>query len=249
MRLPERVRSRGAAGARRAKVELRPYVAALVGLASAKVSEAAGHVGCVSPQPTAAEILAGYTRGWVLFGQPRRQLPPMHWETFPSRAVITPESAKVPRRLRTVQRRRELEVRIGEDFEAVVEFCRSGRSGWLTADAVDAYRRVHALGCATSVTMYRGERLVGGLWGIEVGRTLGIMSMFHHENHAGALALAAVADEVSRRGRWTLVDCGVINENFRRYGAYEVPTHEFCELVWRGMSTPAPESLERATTS
>jgi len=238
MRWQDRAKATGATGARRAKNELRPYAAAAVGAAARGVDHAARRVGRVSALPTPVEILAAYSRGWVLFGQPRHRLPAVHWERFPTRAIITPESAKVPKRLRTIQRRDEFEVRIGEDFEAIIEQCRVGRTGWLTADAVEAYRRVHELGCLSTVATYREGRLAGGFWGIEVGRTLGIMSMFHLQDHAGALALAAVADAVAERRRWTLIDCGGLNENFRRYGAYEVPTEEFCELVWRGMAIP-----------
>jgi leucyl/phenylalanyl-tRNA---protein transferase len=238
MRWQDRARAKGVAGARRAKDELRPYVATAVGVATRRVDGAARRVGRISTLPTPPEILAAYTRGWVLFGQPRHRLPAVHWELFPTRAIITPESAKVPKRLRTIQRRDEFEVRIGEDFEAVIEQCRVGRSGWLTTDAVEAYRRVHDLGCVSTVATYHEGRLAGGLWGIQVGRTLGIMSMFHNVDHAGALALAAISDLVAERQRWTLVDCGGMNENFRRYGAYEVPTEQFCELVWRGMAAP-----------
>ena len=129
----------------------------------------------------------------------------------------------MPKRLRSIQRRQDLVVRYDEDFEAIVGHCRDGRSGWLTDQAVDAYRSLYELGFVSTVGTYRDGRLVGGMWGIAVGRVFGLMSMFHLENHAGSLALAAVAD-CSRDGeRWSLVDCGELKDNSKRYWARRDP--------------------------
>lgn len=241
---PVRARiARHAPTAAQLRDEARRYLVGAIGLASYATGRAGRRYGSAAAQPAATEIVAEYTRGWVLFGSEPGRPAPLRWETFPERAVITPDTAKVPRRLRSIQRREEREIRIGEDFAEILRQTGRMRTGWLTAEAIEAYRAVHALGLATTVGTYRDGRLVGGLWGLEVGRTLGIMSMFHRENHAGALALAAVADEVAASGRWTLVDCGQLNENFARYGAYAVPTARFCELVWQSVrvtdSSPA----------
>jgi len=192
-----------------------------------------GRFGVAARSPTAPEIVTNYTRGWVLFGVPHAASSRLEWRRFPQRAVITRETAHVPKRLRSIQRRAELDLRHNEDFDAIIQHCQEGRDGWLTEEAVAAYRGLHDLGFVATVGAYRDDRLVGGLWGIAVGRVLGIMSMFHLEDHAGALALAAVADQVAADERWSLVDCGVLNDNFKRYGAYEVPHDQFCELVWR----------------
>jgi len=134
-----------------------------------------------------------------------------------------------------VRRRLKLEVRFDEDFEAIVEHCREGRSGWLSDELVGAYRRVRDLGLVSTVGTYRDGHLVGGLWGITVGRTLGIQSAFHRENHAGSLALVAVAEKVREGQRWSMVDVVLPSDHYERYGAREIPTEEFCELVWRSM--------------
>ena len=113
--------------------------------------------------------------------------PPGHlqWHSFPSRAVITRETAKIPRALRPVGRRGELETRIDQDFESIVDSCRAGRTDWpwITPALIDVYREVQELGFVRTVGDCRDGELVGGLWGIEVGGVLGIMSMFHRENN------------------------------------------------------------------
>ena len=215
---------------------LRLVLALAIGSARGLVERGGRRAGVyVREAPSAAEIAANYTRGWVLFGVRIPGLAGLEWRRFPKRAVITSETVHVPKRLRSIQRRQDLVVRYDQDFEAIVEHCREGRSGWLTDEAVGAYRSLYELGFVTTVGTYRDGRLVGGMWGITVGRVFGIMSMFHLENHAGALALAAVADCIRDGERWSVVDCGQLNENFKRYGAHEISSDQFCELVWRSL--------------
>jgi leucyl/phenylalanyl-tRNA---protein transferase len=220
----------------RLEVRARASLSVATGLLAHASATVGTHVGSASPASavTASDILANYARGWVLFGRPDRRLTPLIWRRFDTRAIITPESSKVPRRLRSVIRRQELDVRFNEDFEAVLQHTCSGREGWLTPAAAAAYRQVANLGLGATVASYRDGELVGGLWGLEVGRTFGILSMFHRESHAGSIALAGLVESVRARRRWTLIDCGGLNENFARYGAYEIPTGQFSDLVWQG---------------
>jgi leucyl/phenylalanyl-tRNA--protein transferase len=212
---------------------LRPVLAVAIGSAQGLVERGGDRVGVyVRESPSAAEIAANYTRGWVLFGVRMRGLGGLEWRRFPKRAVITRETAHVPKRLRSIQRRQDLVIRYDQDFEAIVEHCRQGRPGWLTDQAVSAYRSLYERGFIATVGTYRDGRLVGGMWGITVGRVFGLMSMFHLENHAGSLALAAVADCVRDGERWSLIDCGELKDNSKRFGAYEIPSDQFCELVW-----------------
>jgi leucyl/phenylalanyl-tRNA--protein transferase len=185
--------------------------------------------------PTVPQVVANYTRGLTLFGRSRARLAIFEWRSFPFRGVIAQDSAKVPKTVRAMQRRTDLEVKFDEDFENIVHLCQAERNDWkwLTPALVDVYREVHQQGFVSTVGVYREGQLVGGLWGISVGRVLGIMSMFHLADNAGSLALAAVADIVAADGRWSVVDVGVINEHFKMYGAREIPQREFCELVWQ----------------
>jgi leucyl/phenylalanyl-tRNA---protein transferase len=187
--------------------------------------------------PTAPEVITNYTRGLVLFGRSGARWVKFEWRSFPTRAVITQETAKVPKNLRRIQRRGDMEVRFDQDFEAIVCSCQEGRTGWIwiTPALIDVYREVRSLGFVSTVGTYRKGQLVGGLWGIGIGRVFGVMSMFHQENHAGALAVAALADEVSSQGRWSVIDFGVMTPNFQRYGAREISAEHFREIIWSNL--------------
>jgi leucyl/phenylalanyl-tRNA--protein transferase len=190
--------------------------------------------------PTAPDILANYTRGLLLGGRAPSCDTTFAWNNRPMRAVITRETAKVPKKLRAIQRRTELEVRYDQDFEAIIAHCQEGREGWLTPALAQVYRDVDALGCIATVATYRDGKLASGLWGIQIGRVLNIMSMFHLENNAGDLALAAIIDIVTAGGRWAIIDLVDLNTHFARYGAREIPQRQFSELIWRTLTPPPP---------
>ena len=187
--------------------------------------------------PTAAEVIANYTRGLVLFGRSGARWAKFEWRSFPMRGVITKETANVPKNLRRIQRQGEMEVRFDADFEAIIRSCQEGRTGcmWITPALVDVYREARTLGFVSTVGTYRDGRLVGGLWGIEIGGVFGIMSMFHRESHAGSLAVAALVDAVLNEDRLSVIDCGVMTPNFDQYGAREIPAEDLCELLRSGL--------------
>jgi Leu/Phe-tRNA-protein transferase len=116
--------------------------------------------------PAAHQVVANYTRGYLLFGlfgsSPAFWLPRLMWYSYPARSIITPESAKIPRDVRRTQRRTDLEVKFNEDFEEIVHACLEGRDlwVWLTPELIEVYREVHRLGFAATVGVYRDGKLV-----------------------------------------------------------------------------------------
>jgi leucyl/phenylalanyl-tRNA---protein transferase len=187
--------------------------------------------------PTAPEVIGNYARGLVLFGRSGARWVKFEWRSFPTRAVITRETAKVPKSLHRIQRRGELEARFDQDFEEIIRGCQEGRTDWMwiTPAVIDVYREMRRLGFISTVGTYRDGRLVGGLWGIGIGDAFGLMSMFHREDHAGSLAMAALVNALLHEGRWSVIDFGVMTPNFSRYGAQEVSSAEFCEVLRSGV--------------
>lgn len=183
--------------------------------------------------PTADEVVDRYMRGYVLFGRKGARLAKLEWQSFADRAIATPETFKVPSRLRRLRRNSEFEVRFDQDFHEVAKACQEGRSdwAWLTDDLIDVYLMLHEQGLMATVGTYRDGRLVGGLLGLSIDRTYCIMSIFHRENHAGSIAMAALEDVVSADGRWNLIDFGNMTSHNERFGAFMVPEERFLELL------------------
>jgi leucyl/phenylalanyl-tRNA---protein transferase len=216
---------------------LRPAVKAAAAFALSKVLQVTTEENLLSfSTPSAADLIANHLRGFVLFGRPSMVGADFKWCRFPMRAVITTDTAAIPKRLRPLHRRATLEARYSQDVEEVVRYCQDGRSGWLTPGLVEVYRELDKLGFLCTLGMYRDDQLVAGVLGIAVGRVYTVMSMFHHEDNAGALAMAALVADVSTGGRWSVIDCGSLNLNFARYGAHEVPTAELVGMMLQGIA-------------
>jgi leucyl/phenylalanyl-tRNA--protein transferase len=188
--------------------------------------------------PDPAEVVANYLRGYLLFGRSNPYGQWFHWYRLPARSIITRETAHVPRRQRPLLHRQDVEFRYNQDFELAIRHCQEGRDGWLTDDAIEVYQKMNSLGLIGTVGTYREGQLLGGFWGLSVGRVFAIMSMFHLEKSAGSLALAALTDSLVHGGRWSMIDCGGPGYHWDRYGARNFTVKQFSALVTRQLFEP-----------
>jgi leucyl/phenylalanyl-tRNA---protein transferase len=217
---------------------LRPAGVTIVRGLSLAAEKIAPNISYPLSRPTATEVVANYSRGLVLLGHSTSRLTPFIWNSFPLRSIITKETANIPKSVRRHQRHSELEVRFNEDFEEIIHECSYGRTGWLTPELINIYLDVHKLGFSAAVGTYRGDQLVGGLWGLAIGRVVSVYSLFHKEDNAGSFAFAALTKVIADNGQWSVIDCGTATENTARYGATDVSREKFCELVWEGLRNP-----------
>jgi leucyl/phenylalanyl-tRNA---protein transferase len=190
-------------------------------------------LGASGVPPAPADVIGNYLRGQIIFGEPHTPQRPFRWRTWTHRAVITTTSAEVPKRIRRLQRLSDLEIRFDTDFDAITEGCRRGRSGWLTGEVVEIYRELYELGFVATIGAYRKDEVVAGLWGLEIGATLGIMSVFHTESNSGTLVIAAAVDRLLEGGRWSTIESGQLNEVYARFGAALITREEFCDIAIR----------------
>lgn len=157
------------------------------------------------------------------------------WWCPQPRAVIVPSELRVSRSLRRTLRRERFRVTADTAFEDVVRGCGSSReSTWITDEIVRAVVELHALGHAHSVEAWREDRLVGGLYGIAVGRTFSGCSMFHLERDASKVTLVRLAERLAAWG-FPFIDCQMGNAHLRRMGARlvhrEMFLHATAQLV------------------
>lgn len=179
-------------------------------------------------------LLAAYRRGifpWYNAGQP------VLWWSPDPRAVLYPEWLHVSRSLRKTLRRARLEVTVDRDFRAVMEGCaapRRGESGtWITPEMLAAYTRLHDLGWAHSWEVRREGELVGGLYGVAIGRVFFGESMFSRVSDASKVALAHVC-----AAGYALLDCQVESEHLARMGARAIPRTRFLAELERWCPVP-----------
>jgi leucyl/phenylalanyl-tRNA--protein transferase len=186
-----------------------------------------------------ARLLAGYRRGifpWYSEGQP------ILWHSPDPRFVLLPERLHVSRSLEKVLRRGTYSLRADTAFDAVVEGCaeapRPGQDGtWITPEMRAAYGTLHRMGHAHSVEAWKESQLVGGLYGVAVGRLFFGESMFSRAPDASKAAFASAARALFAAG-CLLIDCQVETEHLAHFGAEEVPRRRFLRLLAAGIDGP-----------
>ena len=159
-------------------------------------------------------------------------LPILWWSPDP-RLILEPGDFRISRRLRQTFRRGRFEVTFDRSFASVIMACatvqRRGQDGtWINRDMQQAYIRLHELGYAHSAESWLEGNLVGGIYGVSLGRCFFGESMFSYENDASKAALAALVWHL-RNWQFHMIDAQVTTRHLLSLGAREVPRKVFLE--------------------
>jgi leucyl/phenylalanyl-tRNA---protein transferase len=180
-----------------------------------------------------ARLLSAYERG--VFPWYSAQQPILWWAPDP-RMVLFPAEFKVSRSLGKTLRNGGFDCRFDTAFGATIRACaaprRSGADTWLNAEMIDSYEELHRRGYGHSVETWRGDELVGGLYGLQLGGVFFGESMFSGERDASKVALARLVEQCRRRGI-ELIDCQIASSHLASLGAREVSRNEFAHLLHR----------------
>jgi leucyl/phenylalanyl-tRNA--protein transferase len=178
-------------------------------------------------------LLAAYRRGifpWYSAGQPV-----LWWSPNP-REVLLPAEFRCSRSLGKTLRNRGFEVTFDRDFDAVIEACAARREHstgtWITPEMHAAYRELYARGHAHSVEVRLAGALVGGLYGVLMGRVFFGESMFSRERDASKVALARLVERANVAGL-QLIDCQLPTPHLRSLGSKPISRSDFSALVGR----------------
>ncbi len=207
--------------------------------------------GDLSPE----RLLAAYRRGifpWFSDGEP------ILWWSPAQRTVFDTAAMHVPRRLARWLRGCDWTIRSDTAFGDVMRACAAPRAKqhgtWITTEMLDAYERLHALGHAHSVEAWADDRLVGGIYGVAVGRMFYGESMFSAETNGSKVALLGLARALHGWG-FPLLDAQVASDHLFTLGAFELPRADFCSRVaelaaadvaasaWTDRTLPQPHEL------
>jgi leucyl/phenylalanyl-tRNA--protein transferase len=174
-----------------------------------------------------ARLLAAYRQGiFPWFGEGE----PILWWSPDPRCVFRTDTLRPNRSLRRHLAGRYWRVTIDQAFEAVIRGCaapRDNHSGsWIVPAMIDAYVHLHRLGHAHSVETWEGDRLVGGIYGLAVGKLFCGESMFSAESGGSRVALIALARLLHEQG-FPLLDAQVANAHTLGLGAFEMPRTDY----------------------
>lgn len=153
---------------------------------------------------------------------------PVLWWSPDPRLVLRPSEFKVSRKLQSLIRRCPWRITMDHAFTEVIRNCGTDRTAgtWITPAMESAYCRLHELGYAHSVEVWDDARLIGGLYGVGLGRMFYGESMFSLESNASKLALERLVRQLLV-WEFQLIDCQVSSDHLLSLGAAEVPRGEF----------------------
>jgi leucyl/phenylalanyl-tRNA--protein transferase len=202
--------------------------------------------GDLSPE----RLLGAYRRGifpWFSEGDP------ILWWSPDPRTVLFPEGLKRSRSLRKRLRRRLLGVTMDRDFGAAIRACAAPRPAaggtWIVPEMIGAYEALHRLGWAHSVEVWEGDRLVGGLYGVALGRIFYGESMFSRADDASKVALVHLCQRLHDWG-FGAIDCQMQTEHLASLGALELRRPAFLALLERWCTMPGrPGSWDDGETA
>ena len=189
-----------------------------------------------------ARLVDAYRRGvfpWSSEGQPL-----LWWSPDPRMVLFTAEF-RLRRSLAKRMRQQRYEIRLDTAFDAVMRACAAPRSGqdgtWITGAMIDAYVELHRRGVAHSVEAWSDGALVGGLYGVALGRVFFGESMFAQASDASKVALAHLVAKLRADGV-PLVDCQQETTHLAGFGARPIARRAFAALLAELIHSEAPSA-------
>ncbi len=179
--------------------------------------------GDLSPE----RLISAYSLGIFPWYNPGE---PILWWTPDPRSVIYPKQFKANRSLRKAIKKSGFKITIDTCFDRVIEHCaqprRDDEGTWINPDINAAYNQLHQMGIAHSIETWHEGKLVGGLYGLAIGKAFFGESMFSRKDNASKVAFAHLCEQLTLWD-FDLIDCQVHNTYLESLGAIEIPRVEF----------------------
>jgi len=160
---------------------------------------------------------------------------PIVWYSPDPRMVLFPEKLKVSKSMRQLINKNIFKVSFNTHFSEVISNCkiinRNDQPGtWITDEMQKAYIKLHELGVAKSVEVWLGDKLVGGLYGIDLGTIFCGESMFSHISNASKIAFIYLVEKLKNEN-YSLIDCQVYTSHLESLGAEEIPRSDYLKYL------------------
>lgn len=166
---------------------------------------------------------------------------PILWWCPDPRTVIYPDQFHISRSLIKALRKEIYRVTFDNCFEDVMRACAAPRTyaneTWITEDIIQGYTALHKRGYAHSVEVWQGNQLVGGLYGVALGKIFFGESMFSRADNASKFGFAHLVRQL-RQWNFKLIDCQIANDHLFSLGATEIPRQDFKEMLVKFAHSP-----------
>lgn len=195
---------------------------------------------CIGGDLNPDRLLLAYEKGifpWYSEGDP------IMWFSPDPRCVLYPHQVHISHSMKQVIHKRELKVTFDHNFNGVISGCaqthRPGQAGtWIVPEMKEAYITLHHLGMAHSIEVWQDDQLVGGLYGVSIGRVFFGESMFSLVSNASKLAFITMAIELHSRN-FKLIDCQLPTNHLHSLGATDIPRIQYLRELKQGLTKPS----------
>ena len=188
---------------------------------------------------TPKRLIDAYKKGifpWYTEGQP------ILWCSPDPRSVLFPDKLNISRSTIKKIRQEKYQITVDRAFKQVISQCAEpradGNGTWLTPQMIDAYYNLHELGYAHSAECWQGDELVGGLYGVSIGRVFFGESMYSRNSDASKIAFIHLATQLKEWG-YSMIDCQVHSKYLQSLGASVIPRQEYINLINHWTKLPA----------
>jgi leucyl/phenylalanyl-tRNA--protein transferase len=190
-------------------------------------------------QLTPQMLLNTYCQGYFPMADPDDGK--IYWYDPDPRTIIPLENFHVSRRLHRSIRQGKFEIRVDTQFQKVMELCAEPRTTqdktWISPELIRLYTILHYYGYAHSVETWQDGKLVGGVYGVNVGGLFAGESMFSRVRDASKVALVALVDRLKAKG-FRLFDVQFTTEHLKRFGAVEISREDYKEQLDHALQQP-----------
>ncbi|MDX1370657.1 leucyl/phenylalanyl-tRNA--protein transferase [Pseudomonas sp.] len=187
---------------------------------------------------SAERLIAAYRHGCFPWFQDDQ---PILWWSPDPRTVLLPEELHVSRSLAKVLRQARYQVTFDRDFAKVIQACAEPRDyaggTWITTPMQHAYLELHRRGIAHSVEVWRNDELVGGLYGLAMGRLFFGESMFSRADNASKVGFVTLVEQLKAWG-FALIDCQMPTQHLHSFGAKQIARADFADYLKQHIDQP-----------
>lgn len=178
---------------------------------------------------TAHQVLHGYMQGIFPMAEPDEDNA-IYWYEPKLRGIILPNEFKISKNLKREYRKNKFELAINKDFEATMRACAQREETWISEEIIDVYCGLKEMGYGYSFEVWLENKLVGGLYGVAIGKAFFGESMFHTVTNASKIALVYLLEWINQNGI-ILLDCQFMTEHLKQFGAKEISQKAYLKLL------------------
>lgn len=181
---------------------------------------------------------------------------PILWWSPDPRMVFHTDKMHISKSLKKALRQKPFDITFDQDFKGVMQACAAPRllklsveqhETWIHNEMISAYMELHQAGYAHSVECWQQGQLVGGVYGVAIGKMFFGESMFSFKTNASKIALVALSQQLKQWG-YPLIDCQVYSEHLSRLGAVTLPREIFLQHVQKLCTLPGQTGYWQTTT-